>query len=139
MGSIMYTPANNVAINALMRWPVISSALLAFGGILSDSFIGAAIAWVVSVGLGAYGATKIFNEQLCDCEGHARKAGLSSKPSMFWVIEYNPESGSARPWELYSIVGDDEHTKQHYASYSSEASALARKVVMENLTDGSPE
>jgi hypothetical protein len=135
----MYTSSNNVMLNALMRWPFLASAMVALGGIFSGSFLGAALAWVVSVGLAAYGATRVFNKQLCDCEGHARRAGLGARPSLNWIVEYNPESGAQRPWELYSIVGDDENTKQHYASYSTQEHALARKAIMEEMINGSGE
>lgn len=99
------------------------------------TYVGLAVAWVASVALGAYGATKMFNEQLCDCEGHARRAGLAGIPKLNWVVEYHPESGKDRPWELYSMIGDDEDTKQHYASYKTEEHALARKTVLEGVTD----
>ena len=73
----------------------------------------------------------MFSEHFCDCDKKLVENGLSLVPTVKWVIEHNPESGSKRPWELYSMFGDDEDTKQHYASYSSEEHALERKKTLE--------
>ena len=131
----MYTPINNIAVNTFMRWPALSSLAVTIGGMFSGTVIGLIAAWIASVGLGAYVATKVFNKQLCNCEEHNRKAGLAAKPKLRWVVEFDDTSNTQKPWELYSMLGDDEYTKQHYASYSTEEHALARKEIMENMTD----
>ena len=104
-------------------------------GFFSNSIIGIAVAWVASVALGVYATNKIFKEKLCDCEGEAMKKGWGLIPKMTWVVEYSPETGSVKPWDLYSMFGDDESTKQHYASYTTEENALAKKALMESITN----
>lgn len=135
----MYNPMNNLGVNAFMRWPVLALPLASVVGLFSNSLIGAGIAWVASVALGTWAATKVYKEQICDCEEEAKKKGWGSLPKVNWVIEHSPDSGGERPWELFSMYGDDESTKQHYASYASEANALRRKSILEGATNPSKE
>lgn len=131
----MYNPINNLGVNAFMRWPVIGLPIASVIGLLSNSIIGAVLAWIASVALGVYAVNKAFKEQLCDCEGEAIKKGWGLLPKVNWIIEYSPETGAKKPWDLYSMFGDDEATKQHYASYATEESALAKKSLMESITN----
>jgi hypothetical protein len=131
----MYNPVNNTSVNAFMRWPVLALPIAAIVGLFSNSLLGAIIAWIASVALATWATHKAFKKQLCDCEGEAKRKGwLDSLPKMKWVVEYSPETGEKRPWDLYSMFGDDESTKQHYASYSSEEAALQKKSLLEQLT-----
>jgi len=131
----MYNPFNNVSVNAFMRWPTIALPFASIVGLLSNSILGAILAWLASVALRTWAATKYFKEQLCDCEEEAKRKGwLDGLPKMRWVVEYSPETGEKRPWDLYSMFGDDESTKQHYASYSTEEAALQKKTLLEQLT-----
>jgi hypothetical protein len=135
----MYNPMNNLGVNAFMRWPVLSLPIAAVVGLFSNSIIGAAVAWVASVALATWVATKALKEQICDCEEEAKKKGWMSLPKVNWVIEHSPDSGREKPWELFSMFGDDESTKQHYASYSTEENALKRKEILEKAMNPSKE
>lgn len=130
----MYNPINNLGANAFMRWPVAALPFASIIGLLSNSVIGAVLAWVASVILGTYAATKFFKDEICDCEEEVMKKGWGPLPKLKWVIEHNPESGAKKPWELYSMMGDNESTKQHYASYTTEENALAKKELLESMT-----
>ena len=127
----MYTPISNIVVNAAMRWPSLGLLLATVAAFFSDSMVGQGIAWVTSVAFATYIATKTFGDHLCECDEKAIKQGLALIPAVSWVIEHNTESGSKRPWELFSMFGDDESTKQHYASYSTEEHAIARKEILE--------
>lgn len=126
----MYTPVSNVVVNAAMRWPAFGLAAAMVIGYMSEDPVGRGIAWVASVALGTLTAARSFSDHFCDCE----EAALKVRPKVDWVIECNPESGSKRPWEIYSMFGGLESTKQHYASYSTEEHALARKKELEENT-----
>jgi hypothetical protein len=131
----MYNPINSTGANAFMRWPLIGLPVAAAIGLFSNSLIGAAVAWVASVALATWATHKVFKKQLCNCEGEAKRKGwLGDLPKVKWVVEHSPESGGEKPWELFSMFGDDESTKQHYASYTTEERALKRKEFFEAAT-----
>lgn len=130
----MYTPISNIVVTTAMRWPSLGLAITTIGGLMADSGIGQGIAWIASVGLGSYLLASTQKKHFCDCEGEAIKKGMPLLPQVEWVVEYHPDSGSKRPWELYSMFGGDEDTKQHYASYSTEEHALERKEILEKAT-----
>ena len=127
----MYTPVSNVVVTAAMRWPALGLAFTTIIGLMADSFVGQSTAWVASAALGSYLMASVFSKHFCDCEAEEIKAGLGAVAKVSWVVEHHPDSGAARPWELYSMFGDDESTKQHYASYSTEEHALERKKKLE--------
>lgn len=133
----MYNPINNLGITAFMRWPALALPITGLLGFFSGSLIGAAIAWIASVAIGVYATNKVFKKQLCDCEGEYTKKGWGLLPKVNWFVEYSPETGSKKPWDLYSMFGDDVTTKQHYGSYGSEENALAKKTLMESITNNS--
>lgn len=134
---MMYNPINNLSVNIFMRWPLIALPTTSILGMLSGSFIGMVIAWIASVAFATWATTKVFKKQLCDCEGEAKKKGWASLPKVKWVVEHSPESGREKPWELFSMFGDDESTKQHYASYSTEENALRKKEILEKAINPS--
>jgi hypothetical protein len=135
----MYNPVSNVGIGAFMRWPIFTLPVATIAGLLSNSIFGIVLAWIASVALATWATTKVFKKQLCDCEGEAKKNGWMNLPKVNWVIEHSPEAGREKPWELFSMFGDDESTKQHYASYTTEENALRKKEILEKAMDPSKE
>lgn len=128
----MYAPTNTV-INTFMRWPALAglgSVIAAMGtsGLVHD----AAVA-VAGAAVGALGVTKLFNDQVCDCEG--KGYSKLSGPKIDWIIEYDDSTGKSRPWEIYSIFGGLEYTKQHYASYSTEEHAKTKLELLKKLAE----
>lgn len=123
----MYTPISNVVVNAAMRWPSFGLVTAMVLGYMSEDPIGRGIAWIASVVLGTLIAARSFSDHFCDCE----EAAAAARPKVGWIVEYNAESGTKRPWEIYSVFGGMESTKQHYASYSSEEHAISRKEILE--------
>lgn len=130
----MYTPISNLVVNAAMRWPSFGLALVTLIGLFSNNIIGQVIAWIASVAFATYIAVKTFDDHLCECDEKAIKKGLALIPSVTWFVEYSPETGQKRPYDLYSMFGDDENTKVHYASYATEEAALLKKAFLEGET-----
>lgn len=119
----MYNPSNGfVAI--IMRWPIIGGIAAGFTAMNTEGWLATAMAFVAGAVAGAFGLSKLFKNQICDCEkdGYV-KLGDSV---IEWVVEFNPETGSERPWDVYSMFAGLEQTKQHYASYSTEESAMKK-------------
>lgn len=135
----MYNPFNNLGVNVMMRWPEIALPVVGAIGLISESVVGATVAWGASVALGSYAATKLMKESICDCEEEVMKKGWGPIPKIQWFIEHDPDTGTKRPWELHSQRGDDESTKQYYASYSTEEHALKKKALMESMTSANEE
>ena len=127
----MYTPISNIVINAAMRWPSLGLAIFTIGGLLSDNIFGQVVAWFASVAFATFIATKTFGDELRECDEKAIKKGLALIPAVTWFVEYSPETGEKRPWDLYSMFGDDESTKVHYASYATEKAAMLKKALLE--------
>ena len=119
----MYNPSTGI-INAMMRWPVLGGVVAGITAISADGVIAAGASFVAGSIAGAYGLTKFFNDEICNCEekGYVKFDG----PKIDWIVEYNPESGTKRPWEVYSMFAGIEETKQHFASYATEEHALDR-------------
>ena len=128
----MYAPTNTV-INTIMRWPVLAAVgsaatALSTTGLVHDT--ATAIAGAVG---GVIGATKLFHEQVCDCEskGYTKQ----SAPKIQWIIEYDASNGHDRPWKIFSMFGGIESTKQHYASYSTEEHAKSKIELLQKISD----
>jgi hypothetical protein len=119
----MYNPSNGfVAI--IMRWPIIGGVVAGFAAINTEGWLATAAAFVAGSVVGAFGLSKLFKDQICDCEKDGYfKLG---DPIIEWIVEYNPDTGSERPWDVYSMFAGLEQTKQHYASYASEDAALKK-------------
>ena len=119
----MYNPSTGF-LNAMMRWPILGGIVAGITAISTDGIVAVAASFVAGSIAGTYGLTKLFNDQICDCEekGYFKFDG----PKIDWIVEYNPESGDKRPWDVYSIFAGLEETKQHFASYATEDNALSR-------------
>lgn len=128
----MYNPSSGF-INALMRWPLIGGGIAAVSAVATDGAVAVASSFVAGSIVGAYGLTKLFKEQVCDCEKDGyMKIG---EPKIDWIIEYSPETGNKRPWDVYSMFAGLEYTKQHYASYSTEEHALKKIEVLKKMVE----
>ena len=121
----MYNPSNGF-VNLLMRWPLLGSAAAGIAAINTDGVASITASFVAGGLAGVYGLTKVkpVKEHICDCEddGYIKL----SDTKVEWIVEYNPESGAKRPWEVYSMFAGIEATKQHFASYATEEHALGR-------------
>ena len=119
----MYAPSNTV-INTLLRWPLLAAAGAAIAAVSTTGILSTIAAIVLGSIVGALGLTKVFNDQLCDCEGKGYKKFSGAR--IDWIVEFDNETGNERPWKVYSIFAGLDYTKQHYASYSTEISAQTR-------------
>lgn len=126
----MYNPSNGL-VNAMMRWPVLGGVVAGVTAISTDGIIASIASFVAGSVLGAYGLTKLFNDQICDCEekGYMKLDG----PKIEWIVEYSPETGSDRPWDVYTMFAGLESTKQHYASYATEENAMKKIEVLKEM------
>ena len=119
----MYAPSNTV-INTLLRWPLLAAAGAAIAAVSTTGVLSTIAAIVLGSIVGALGLTKVFNDQLCDCESKGYKKFSGAR--IDWIVEFDNETGNERPWKVYSIFAGLDYTKQHYASYSTEISAQTR-------------
>ena len=125
----MYNPSNGfVAI--IMRWPIIGGLVAGFTAISTEGWLALVAAFVAGAVVGAYALSKFFKRHVCDCEkdGYIKPSGSAIE----WIVEHNPDTGAERPWDVYSMYAGIEQTKQHYASYATEKSALKK---IEKLTE----
>jgi len=128
----MYAPASNAGISALMRWPVTSLTLASAIGTITNSVPGMLIAWGTSVALCTYAVMEYYKEEMCDCDEVAAQKGWQKPPVISWIIEYDTETGTKRPYELHSVRNGDMSTKEYYASYSTEEQAMKKKSFFEH-------
>ena len=128
----MYAPTNTV-INTIMRWPALAAVIPTVAAVASTGLAQTAAAAVAGAVVGAVGVAKLFNDQICDCEekGYTKLDG----PKVEWIVEYDPNSGKDRPWDVYSMFAGLEHTKQHYASYSTEEHAKSKIEILKDLAE----
>lgn len=124
----MYNLGNSTLVNTLMRFPVLAAPLAALPLIDFSNPVAMAVGWVgASVG-GAFGINHVTKKVMkkkkdddCDCDCD----------DMEWTVEYNPDPGKGRPWDVYNTFRD---FKQHYASYSTKAKAEKKRSEMEKKT-----
>lgn len=127
----MYNPSSGF-INTLMRWPLIGGAIAGVSAATTDGPTAIASSFVAGGIIGGYALSKLFKQQVCDCEedGYVKL----SDAKLEWIVEYNPETGEKRPYDVYSMFGGLEFTKQHYASYTTEENALNKiEILKKNL------
>lgn len=112
-----------------MRWPVSTMTLVSVMGTITDSVPGMLVAWGTSVALCTYAAMEYYKNEVhdCDCDDVLSRDGWQKIPVISWIVEYDEETGSKRPYELHSIRNGDMSTKEYYASYSSEEQAMKKK------------
>jgi hypothetical protein len=131
----MYTPISNAGISALMRWPVATMSITSIIGTVTNSVPGMIAAWGASVALCTYAVMEYYKNENevhdCDCDDVLSRDGWQKIPVISWIIEYDEETGSKRPYELHSIRNDDMSTKEYYASYASEEQAMKKKSFFE--------
>jgi hypothetical protein len=118
----MYAPMSNAGVSAIMRWPVTTLSLASVIGTVTNSVPGMIIAWGTSVALCTYAAMEYYKEELSQQDCHCPEPDVIS-----WVIEYDTETGSKRPYELHTVRNGDMSTKEYYASYSTEEKAMKKK------------
>jgi len=118
----MYAPVSNAGISALMRWPVSTMTIVSVMGSITDSVPGMLVAWGTSVALCTYAVMEYYKEELSQRDCHCPEPDVIS-----WVVEYDSETGAKRPYELHSVRNGDMSTKEYYASYSTEESAMKKK------------
>jgi hypothetical protein len=95
-------------------------------GSITDSVPGMLVAWGTSVALCTYAVMEYYKEELSQRDCHCPEPDVIS-----WVVEYDAETGSKRPYELHSVRNGDMSTKEYYASYSSEEKAMKKKSFFE--------
>jgi hypothetical protein len=127
---MIYNPSNGV-IAFIMRWPILGGLIAGIGAINTEGWLAAVLAFVAGSVAGAFGLSKLFKDQICDCEkdGYFKPEGSKLE----WIVEYNPESGAERPWDVYTMFAGIEATKQHYASYATEENALKKIEVLKEM------
>lgn len=123
MGKIMYNPSNGL-VNAMMRWPALGGVVAGVTALSTDGIVATAASFVAGTVAGTYGVTKLFNDQICNCEDKGYMKLGDAK--IEWIVEYSPETGAERPWDVYTMFAGIEATKQHYASYSTEEHARSK-------------
>ena len=122
----MYAPVSNAGISALMRWPVSTMTIVSVMGSITDSVPGMLVAWGTSVALCTYAVMEYYKEELSQRDCNCPEPDVIS-----WVVEYDSETGTKRPYELHSVRNGDMSTKEYYASYSTEESAMKKKSFFE--------
>ena len=125
----MYNPSNGL-VAIIMRWPIIGGIIAGIAAMNTNGWLALIFAFIAGAVVGAYILWKFFKARFCDCEkdGYIKPSGSAIE----WIVEHNPETGTERPWDVYSMYGGIEQTKQHYASYATEKSALKK---IEKLTE----
>ena len=129
----MYNPSNGF-VNVLMRWPLVGSAAAGIAAINTDGVASIAASFVAGGLAGVYGLMKVkpVKDHICDCEDDGYMKLSDAK--LEWIVEFNPETGEKRPWDVYTMFGGLEFTKQHYASYATEENALNKiKQLRDNI------
>lgn len=126
----MYNPSNGF-VSVIMRWPIIGGIVAGVTAINTEGWLATGAAFVAGSVAGAFGLSKLFKNQICDCE---KDGFIKLGDSIIeWVVEYNPETGTERPWDVYSMYAGLEQTKQHYASYATEKAALKKIEKMKEM------
>jgi hypothetical protein len=116
-----------------MRWPLLGGAIAGFSAISTDGIASITSTFIAGSIIGGYGLTKLLKKQICNCEDDGYMKLSDTKVE--WIVEYDAESGSKRPWEVYSMFGGLQFTKQHYASYSTEEHALNKIEILKKKKD----
>jgi hypothetical protein len=123
----MYNIASNGLVATIMRWPILGGIISGITAINTTGWISSIAIFIAGSTIGAYALSKYFKNMLCDCENYDFVDKIS------WVVEHSPETGAERPWDVYSMFAGNESTKQHYASYATEESALNKIAKLKDI------